>query len=131
MNRLLDTDTCIAVLRQRSAAVARISQFSPADCRVSTVTVYELMCGVEKTTDPARERQKVERFLAIIGQVQFDHAAAEAAAGVRADLERKGTPIGPYDTLIAGQALALDLILVTGNTGEFKRVPGLKLESWT
>lgn len=94
------------------------------------VTVYELFCGVEKAQDPSRERQKVERFISAIIELPLDRVAAEKAAGIRADLERKGQPIGPYDLLIAAQALARNLILVTNNLQEFRRVRGLKLESW-
>ena len=130
MTRLLDTDTCIGVLRQRPGMVARLSQFSPNDCAVSEVTVYELFCGVEKAQHSAQERQKVERFLSVILELPLDRAAAESAARVRIDLERTGTPIGPYDLLIAGHALASNLTLVTNNVGEFQRVASLKLESW-
>lgn len=94
------------------------------------VTVYELFCGLAKAQDPANERLKVERFVSAIIELQFDHASAEAAANIRTALERQGTPIGPYDLLIAGQALASGLILVTNNVREFQRVSGLKLESW-
>ena len=94
------------------------------------VTVYELFCGVEKAQDPAKERQKVERFVSTIIELPLDRTAAEKAAQIRGDLERQGQPIGPYDLLIAGQALASDLTLVTNNAQEFQRVRGLKLESW-
>lgn len=94
------------------------------------VTVYELFCGVEKAQDPAKERQKVERFIPVIAELPLDRASAQTAARIRADLERQGTPIGPYDLLIAGQALANGFTLVTNKTSEFKRVTGLKLESW-
>lgn len=130
MTHLLDTDTCIGVLRQRPGMVQRLSRLAPADCAVSMVTVYELFCGVEKARDPAKERQKVERFVSTIVELPLDRAAAEKAAQVRADLERQGQSIGPYDLLIAGQALASGLTLVTNNTQEFQRVSGLKLESW-
>lgn len=100
------------------------------DCAVSMVTVYELICGVEKAQSPAKEREKVERFISAIIELPFDRAAAETAARIRMELERQGTPIGPYDLLIAGQALADNLILVTNNTREFQRISGLKLESW-
>ena len=130
MTHLLDTDTCIGILRQRPGMVARLSQLAPNDCAVSHVTVYELLGGVEKAQDPARERQKVERFLSVIVELPFDRVAAETAARIRADLEKKGTPIGPYDLLIAGHALANNFTLVTGNVGEFQRVNGLKLETW-
>ena len=85
---------------------------------------------MEKAQDSAKERQKVERFVSAIMELPLDRAAAEAAARIRTDLERQGTPIGPYNLLIAGQALSSDLTLVTKNVGEFQRVNGLKLESW-
>ena len=79
---------------------------------------------------PPGERQKVERFLSVIAELPFDRAAAETAARIRVDLERKGTPIGPYDLLIAGHALVNNLTVVTNNLGEFQRVNGLKVEAW-
>ena len=130
MTRLLDTDTCIGVLRQKPGMVQRLSQLPPAEVAVSMVTVYELFCGVEKAQDPANERQKVERFISVIAELPLDRASAQTAARIRAELERQGTPIGPYDLLIAGQALANGFTLVTNNTSEFQRVTGLKLESW-
>jgi tRNA(fMet)-specific endonuclease VapC len=130
MTHLLDTDTCVGILRQRPGMVSRLNQLLPNDCGVSQVTVYELLCGVEKAQDPAHERQKVEYFLSIIVELPFDRAAAEAASRLRGDLERKGTIIGPYDLLIAGHALANNFTLVTNNLGEFERVTGLKLETW-
>ncbi len=130
MTHLLDTDTCIGVLRQRPGVVQRLSLLAPTDCAVSMVTVYELFCGVEKARDPANERQKVERFVSVVIELPLDRSAAETAARIRADLERQGQPIGPYDLLIAGQALASGLTLVTNNRQEFQRVIGLKLEAW-
>jgi tRNA(fMet)-specific endonuclease VapC len=130
MTHLLDTNTCIGVLRQRPGMVQRLSRLAPTDCAVSMVTVYELLCGVEKAKDPVKERRKVEQFVATITELPLDRAAAETAARTRADLERQGQPIGPYDLLIAGQALATGLTLVTNNVQEFQRVSGLKLESW-
>ncbi len=127
---LLDTDTCIGVLRQRAGMVQRLSQLAPMDCAVSMVTVYELFCGLAKAQDPAKERQKVERFISTVIELALDHPSAEAAAKVRADLERQGNLIGPYDLLIAGQALANGLTLVTNNVREFQRVTGLNLQSW-
>lgn len=130
MTRLLDTDTCIGVLRQRPGMVARLSQLPPTECGVSSVTVYELFCGVGKAQNPAAERQKVERFLSVIAEFPFDRAAGWAAAEVRVDLEKRGLVIGPYDLLIAGHALSRNLTLVTNNVREFQRVTGLRLESW-
>lgn len=127
---LLDTDTCIGVLRQRPGMVQRLSQVAPTDCAVSMVTVYELFCGLAKAHDPANERRKVERFIAAVIELPFDRLSAEAASNIRAELERQGNVIGPYDLLIARQALAGRLTLVTNNVGEFRRVRGLKSESW-
>jgi tRNA(fMet)-specific endonuclease VapC len=131
MTHLLDTDACIGILRQRPGMVARLSQLSPTDCCVSEITVFELFCGVSKAQDPARERAKVEQFLSALVELPFDRAAAEAAGRIRIDLERKGTPIGPYDLLIAGHALANCLKLVTYNISEFQRVTGLQTEVWS
>ena len=94
------------------------------------VTVFELFCGLAKAQDPANERLKVERFVSAIIELPLDRASAEAAANIRTALERQGTRIGPYDLLIAGQAIVGNLILVTNNLREFQRVSGLKLESW-
>ena len=130
MTHLLDTDTCIGVLRQRPGMVQRLSLMAPTDCAVSMVTVFELFCGLAKARDPVRERRKVEQFISVIIELPLDRAGAEAAANIRAELERQGTPIGPYDLLIAGQAVTGGLTLVTNNVREFQRVSGLKLESW-
>jgi tRNA(fMet)-specific endonuclease VapC len=110
--------------------VQRLSQIAPTDCAVSMVTIYELFCGVEKSKEPATERQKVERFITAIIELPLDRAAAEEAARIRADLERQGQTIGPYDLLIAGQACASGLTLVTNNVQEFRRISTLKVESW-
>ncbi len=102
----------------------------PADLAVSSITSYELHTGVEKCADPGRERDKVERLLQTVQQVEFDLSAAREAARIRADLESRGEMIGPYDVLIAGQAVSRGLILVTDNTTEFARVSGQALENW-
>jgi tRNA(fMet)-specific endonuclease VapC len=130
MTHLLDTDTCIGVLRQQPGMVQRLSQLAPTDCAVSVVTVFELFCGLAKAHNPTAERKKVERFVAAIVALPLDRTSAGAAANIRAELERQGTPIGPYDLLIAGQAVAGNLTLVTNNLRESQRVNGLKLESW-
>jgi predicted nucleic acid-binding protein len=83
MTHLLDTDTCIGVLRQRPGMVQRLSQVAPTDCAVSMVTVYELFCGLAKAQDPTKERQKVERFISAIIEMPLDRAGAEAAANIR------------------------------------------------
>jgi tRNA(fMet)-specific endonuclease VapC len=127
MRYLLDTDTCIAALRGDPAVIALLGRWSPAECVVSTVTVYELEVGVAKCRDPRRERAKVARFLDTVRVVPLDQASARQAADLRAKLEARGDGSGPYDTLLAGQALAGGLAIVTGNRGEYGRVPGLEV----
>jgi tRNA(fMet)-specific endonuclease VapC len=129
---LLDTNICSYALKNKPPRIARrLSSKSPGEVMVSTITVYELVTGCEKS--PARESilAEVTRFLAAFPKLVFSIEDAASAAVVRARLEKKGTPIGPYDVLLAGQALARDLTLVTNSTREFRRVKGLKLEDWT
>ena len=130
MRYLLDTNTCIAAMRQNAAVVKRFSALSPIDCVISTITSYELFTGVEKCADPVRERSKIQLLLTTVCQLVFDAAAAQESARIRALLEVQGRMIGPYDILLAGHALAAGLTMVTANTGEFSRVPALVLENW-
>lgn len=103
---------------------------SPDDTAVSTISTYELFTGVQKCADPERERKKLELFLATIHELPFLAGTARQAAWIRADLEARGCPIGPYDTLLAGQAVSAGLTLVTSNVSEFSRVAGLLWENW-
>ena len=103
---------------------------SPTDCAISTIVIFELYTGVEKSVQPIKERTKVETLIQNYPDLPFDTAAAMEAAWVRALLEGQGRPIGPYDTLLAGQALARALVLVSANVKEFSRVPGLTVENW-
>lgn len=127
---LLDTNTCIAAMRNDASVVSRLSSLSPGDCAISTITSYELATGVAKCAQPANEAAKVKLLLTTIAQVAFDANAALEAGRIRGLLESQGRMIGPYDILLAGHALSLGLILVTGNTGEFSRVPALQTENW-
>ncbi len=130
MKYLLDTDTCIAAMRGRVGAVSRLSSLPPDDCRVSTVTVFELAVGVAKCREPQAEAAKVARFLASVRVLVLDAEAARRAGELRAALEKRGQSIGPYDVLLAGQCLAHGLKLISGNLGEFSRVEGLQADGW-
>ena len=130
MQYLLDTNACIAVMRKAPLAVQRMSAVAPDDCGISTITSYELYTGIEKCSNPIKERAKFDLLLQTVHEFSFDTAAASEAARIRALLEAQGQPIGPYDVLLAGHALALSLILVTANEREFSRVPGLSTENW-
>ena|ERR1051326_3149173 len=130
MPYLLDSNACIDAIRGVGQVLTRLAAASPNDIGVSTVTWYELYTGVEKCSAPAQERSKLETFRSAVHEIAFDLSASLEAARIRALLESRGEMIGPYDVLIAGQAVALNMILVTANTKEFLRVPGLTVENW-
>jgi tRNA(fMet)-specific endonuclease VapC len=127
---LLDTSVCIAAMRGNPRIVRKLAACTPEDCAVSMVTVFELFAGVFRCNDPEGEGQKVSTFLKPFHLLPFDWDAALKTAEIRFLLEKAGNRIGPYDLQLSGQALSLDLALVTHNTGEFKRVAGLRLEDW-
>ena len=130
MRYLLDTNTCIAAMRHNALVVQRMAALAPGDCAISTITSYELVTGIEKCANPAKELSKVKLLLATVHELVFDAQAARVAGRLRALLEAQGCMIGPYDILLAGQALSAGLTLVTANTGEFSRVPAMSLENW-
>ena len=103
---------------------------SPADCEISSITSYELFTGVEKCADPTKELAKVDLLLATVSELVFDGEAAREAGRIRALLESQGCMIGAYVVLLAGHARSASLTLVTANSAEFSRAPGLKLEDW-
>jgi len=130
MKWMLDTSACIAAMKGNSGVLEKLQSFSPHDLGVSMITVYELWSGIELCKSPEKEAPKVEAFLLPLHVLPFDQRSARVAARVRADLQRKGTPIGPYDVLIAGHALSLEVGLVSGNISEFQRVTDLLVENW-
>jgi tRNA(fMet)-specific endonuclease VapC len=127
---LLDSNVCIDVLRGRAEVVDRLRTVSPDDCAVSSITVFELLAGAQKSAHPNRETEKVQRFVDMLVTQPFDDSAAAQAATIRVRLDARGEGIGAYDTLIAGHAMALGLICITDNLKEFSRVDGLAVENW-
>jgi len=127
---LLDTDTCIDVLRGTRRVLQRLQAVSPDDCSVSSITALELYTGTLLSAHPEREQAKVERFLEQLTVVAFDRAAAQQAAAIRIELQRNGSTIGAYDLLIAAEARRSGFVLVSSNNREFGRIPNLRLESW-
>lgn len=129
MRYLLDANAVSALLNDTTSAVARrLRRYAPRDFGVSAVVIHELYYGAFKSQ---RVDQNVARVDALQFSVrEFDEEDARQAGQIRAHLASKGTPIGPYDVLIAGQAKARELTLITHNTTEFQRVPGLKVEDW-
>ena len=134
MSYLLDTNVCIAVINGRPREVVERfdrEALGGAELFVSTISRFELWYGVAKSQQQEFNRIRLEIFLA--GSVQllpFGEDDPLRAGEVRALLEKQGTPVGSFDTLIAGQALARCLVLVTHNVAEFARVPHLQVEDW-
>ncbi|MFA6560428.1 MAG: type II toxin-antitoxin system VapC family toxin [Verrucomicrobiia bacterium] len=127
---LLDTNVCIDFLRAEAPAALSLKRAALELSAISSVTLAELEVGAAKSERPAEHRQRVEEFLVYVTVLDFDAAAARHYGEIRVHLERKGTPIGPLDTLIAAHARSLGATLVTANLNEFKRVPGLKCVAW-
>ena len=129
---MLDTNICIYAIKNKPLKVIeRLKEHDPSEICISVITYAELEHGVEKSSAPERNRLALILFLAEMEILDFDTAAAEEYGKIRADLEKKGTPIGPLDMMISGHARALGFTVVTNNTREFERVEGLKLENWT
>jgi tRNA(fMet)-specific endonuclease VapC len=130
MKFLLDTNICIYALKQNRRVIERLLAHSRSDLAVSVITEAELRTGAAKSTSATKTRRLVENFLRPLSIVEFVSHDAEVYAAVRSKLERAGRPIGPLDTLIAAQAIARNLVLVSNNAREFGRVAGLRLENW-
>ena len=130
MKFLLDTDTCIYAMKQNDAILARLLSTAREEVTISVITEAELRTGAAKSVPPAKTLQLIENFLGPMTILDFTSDDAIAYAAVRAKLERAGTPIGPLDTLIAAQAIARKLTVVSNNEREFRRVTGLIVENW-
>jgi tRNA(fMet)-specific endonuclease VapC len=132
MRYLLDTNICIVIIRKKSPlAFQKVTQQTITDVVLSTLTVAELQYGVHKSADPLKNQQALDQFLVPFTLLDFDFQAAQEYGKIRAYLEKQGISIGSIDTLLAAQALAYSLIMVTNNVKEFSRVPGLQIEDWT
>lgn len=127
---LLDTNTVIYFFKGKGRVRERLSATRPADVAISAVSLYEIEVGIAKSTHPAQRRKQLDQFLGVVAVLPFDRSVARTAAEVRADLEKRGLPIGPLDNLIAGIALAHRATLVTHNTREFSRLAGLHVIDW-
>ncbi len=126
----LDTNTLIYFLRGQGEVAARLRATAPGQVAIPAVVLYELEVGLLKASRPESERRVVDRITEALRVLPFDEKSARAAAAVRTQLENAGTPIGPYDTLIAGTVLAHKAVLVTHKTREFARVPHLQVADW-
>ena len=128
---LLDTNICVFLMKNKyPGLVEKLLNSDPSGIAVSSITVYELEYGAARSKWPEKNRNHVKLFLAPFTIIPFDSNDAIIAGEVRHLLEKAGTPIGPYDLQIAAQGLAREATVVTHNTGEFSRVPNLRITDW-
>jgi tRNA(fMet)-specific endonuclease VapC len=128
---LLDTNTCIYIINKRPHwLVSRIDILEPPDVKISSITLGELEYGAAKSNYYEKNRKALIDFISPFEIIYFDVQDAEIYGIIRAELERKGEVIGPYDMQLAAQALNRNYTLVTNNTREFQRIKMLKLENW-
>ena len=127
---VLDTNTLIYFFKGMGKVAEKLVSLAPKDIGLPTIVLFEILVGIEKSIQSKKRKQQLEQLADIVNILPFGHKEAEHAAKIRAKLERKGRPIGPYDILIAATALSNNSVLITHNTKEFKRVNGLQIEDW-
>jgi tRNA(fMet)-specific endonuclease VapC len=127
---MLDTNTCIFTIKNKPQGVRNTFNRRHGQMAISSLTLMELIYGAEKSARPEENLEVVEGFAARLDILPFDREAAIHTGQLRAELAKAGTPIGPYNGLIAGHARSRGMIVVTNNRKEFSRVPGLRSEDW-
>ncbi len=131
MKYMLDTNMCIYIIKKHPADVLKkFMNIKIGDVCLSSITLAELMYGVQKSHHQQKNNMALQEFISPLDIVSFDDEAAIHYGQIRAFLEKKGSPIGPLDLMIAAHAQSLNSILVTNNKKEFARVPHLKIEDW-
>ena len=128
---MLDTNILIYAIKNRPKKVRETFKSHSDYLSMSSVTLGELIYGAERSAQVARNLQDIESLAAHMDVLPFDYLAVTHFGQLRAELTKKGKPIGPYDSMLAGHARSLGLILVTNNMRKFKRVPGLRVENWS
>jgi tRNA(fMet)-specific endonuclease VapC len=127
---MLDTNLCIHVMRRPDSPAASQFKANAESLCISTITLHELLHGVERSQRPVFQRELTEDFVSRLAVLNFDDVAASHSGNIHATLAKTGEIIGAYDMLIAGHARSLGLTVVTGNLKEFTRVDGLRCEDW-
>jgi len=128
---LLDSNICIYIINGRpKKVVQKIKEYNPPEIKLSSISIAELEYGVSKSENREKNRQALIHFASAFDIVDFNDDDAEIYGFIRADLEKKGQVIGPYDMQIAAQAISRNMVLVTNNVKEFCRVKNLKIENW-
>jgi tRNA(fMet)-specific endonuclease VapC len=127
---MLDTNICIFTIKNKPQIVREAFNLHDGQLCISAVTLMELIYGAEKSATPEKNLAVIEGFAARLEVLPFDNEAAAHTGMIRSELAKAGTPIGPYDHMIAGHARSRGLIVVTNNVREFAGVPGLRVEDW-
>ena len=127
---MLDTNICIYTSKNKPQQVREMFMRHTGQISISTITLMELIYGAEKSSEPEANLVIVEGLAARLEVLDYNAAAAAHTGQIRAELAKQGSPVGPYDAQIAGHARSLGLIVVTNNTREFQRIPGLRIEDW-
>jgi tRNA(fMet)-specific endonuclease VapC len=131
MRYLLDTNICIYIAKQKPPSVlAHLQRLRPGDVGMSVITYLELVYGAWKSQRREENLERIKELEPLIPVLAIDASAGRHYGQIRAELERKGSPMGAYDLLIAAHALSLGLTLVTNNVREFRRIPQLRVENW-
>ena len=128
---MLDTNTCIYIIKKKPAyVIKRFHKARISDIGISSITLSELVYGAVKSSKPEQNHMALAQFAAPLEILAYDPKASQLYGDIRYHLEKKGTPIGALDLLIAAHALSAGCVLVTNNEKEFGRVPNLKIENW-
>lgn len=127
---VLDTNTLIYYFKGLGKVAGRLMQKSPQEIGIPSIVMFELAVGIAKSKTPGKRLAQLDELAGVVNILDFTTTEAKSAATIRAELEKLGTPIGPYDLLIAGTALANQSVLVTHNTKEFGRIDKLQIEDW-
>lgn len=126
----LDSNSAIHLFKGLGRVSENFLKTPPREIAIPAITLHELETGIAKSSSPEKRRAQLDDLLSLLTILPFGAAEARASARIRAVLEKRGSKIGPLDTLIAGTALSCGAILVTHNTDEFGRVPGLSIVDW-
>ena len=127
---VLDTNTLIYFFKGKGSVAERLLREAPEDIAIPAIVIFELQTGIAKSSSQRKRTQQLNVLMSTVKVLPFSIKEAQASAAIRAQLENEGTPIGPYDVLIAGTAVANQGTLVSHNLSEFKRIKNLKTEDW-
>ena len=131
MKYMLDTNICIYAMKKQTAVLQKLTSIDPDEICISSITLSELMYGIQKSGHKDENTSKLLNFLAVVSVLDYGGNASLSYGKIRTQLEKQGQPIESMDLLIASHALSEGLILVTNNEKEFRKVQNLRIENWT